>query len=263
MKNTAYLKIENDGQVTQVILNRPELHNAFNDEMISELTELFLDLAKDEKTRVVILKGEGKSFCAGADLNWMKKMATYSFEENLADAKRLFQMFAAIEQCPKPVIAQVQGAAMGGGVGLVAAVDMAFAQSETRFAFSEVKLGLIPAVISPFVIKKIGASAARELFLTGERFSSQYAKKIGLIQGAASQEEVESLVQNKVKLLLQASPEAIAASKELIQMVLSSPFETLEQKTAERIAKQRASAAGQEGMQAFFEKRPAKWVQST
>ncbi len=262
MKNYQYLKIQNSNFVTQIILNRPELHNAFNDEMIAELTELFQSLNQDQNTRVIILSGEGKSFCAGADLNWMKKMASYSFKENLADAKKLFQMFTVIAKCSKPVIAKVHGAAMGGGVGLVAAVDIAFAESETRFAFSEVKLGLIPAVISPFVIQKIGANAARDLFLTGERFTAAHAEKIQLIHTHAKAEVLEERIQNKIKAFLQASPEAIAASKELIQTLLTSPAETLEQKTAERIAKQRSSAAGQEGMQAFFEKRKASWISS-
>ncbi|MCB1215273.1 MAG: enoyl-CoA hydratase/isomerase family protein, partial [Deltaproteobacteria bacterium] len=192
------LKIE-DG-LAELSLNRPKLHNAFNEKMIAELNSVFSALGQDPSVRVIFLKGEGPSFCAGADLHWMKSMASYSFEENLADAKKLHEMLLSIQQCPKPVVAWVHGAVMGGGLGLVAACDMAYAVEDTQFAFTEVHLGLIPAVISPFVLRKMGEGALRELFLTGERFSAKRAYELGLIQVFASSQDLEKILALKLKL---------------------------------------------------------------
>lgn len=254
------IKCVEQAGVGQIILNRPKIHNAFNDAMIGEISQALQAWRDQASIRVILFKGEGKSFCAGADLNWMKAMANYSPEENRQDAAKLFEMLQAIETFPKPVLAQVHGAALGGGSGLVAAVDMAFASTETKFAFSEVKLGLIPAVISPFVLQKIGSAKAREFFLTGERFDAQQALAIGLINGVGSEEEVEAMIQKKLKHLKSAGPEALAESKKLIRDVSTAPRQDWADLTSERIAGRRASAEGQEGMGAFLEKRPPKWI---
>ncbi len=253
------IKLEVDQSVAHLVLNRPEIHNAFNETMIREIGEALQGLASDEQVRVVLFRGEGKSFCAGADLNWMKKMAAYSAEENRDDAMKLFEMLQCIEQFPKPVLAQVHGAALGGGSGLVAAVDMAFATEDTKFAFSEVKLGLIPAVISPWVLQKIGPAKAREYFLTGERFSAKAAERMGLVNAVGSPDEIETLIQSKIKHLLAGGPEAQKESKRLIRDVAAAAPKDLAKLTGSRIAERRASTEGQEGMNAFLEKRLPQW----
>src|SRR5215471_10709623 len=176
------LKVDIQKNVALVLLNRPDVHNAFNDDLIKQVTQTFTELGQRDEVRAVVLAGSGKSFCAGADLNWMKRMVQYSYEENLADARAVGRMFLAIATCPKPVIARVHGAALGGGAGVVAACDIAIALESAQFGFTEVKLGIIPGVISPFVIARIGAGRAREYFLTGERFPASVAFDIGLIQ---------------------------------------------------------------------------------
>lgn len=255
-----HLLLELKDGVALVTLNRPEIHNAFNDEMIYELTLVFQELAKAEAVRVVLLNAAGPSFCAGADLNWMKRMADYRFEENQADAKVLHNMLYAVMTCPKPVIAHVQGAALGGGVGLVAACDMAFAHEEALFGLSEVRLGLIPAVISPFVIRKIGETGASEFFLTGERFSAAVARDLGLVQGMGAPEEIRQVIQAKIAALKNCAPEAVAASKQLIREVVSSEWKNVGELTSQRIAERRESKEGREGMTAFLEKRKPNWV---
>lgn len=253
------IQVEVRDGVGYLTLNRPEIHNAFNDTMIHEIDGALQAMRQDAAVRVLLIRGAGKSFCAGADLNWMKKMATYSTEENRADAKKLFEMLQSIEQYPKPVLAQVHGAALGGGSGLVAAVDMAFATQETLFAFSEVRLGLIPAVISPWVLQKIGPAKAREYFLTAERFGAAEAKAMGLINGTGSVQEVEQMLQQKIKYLLSGGPEALSESKRLIRDVWAAAPADLAELTSSRIAERRASAEGQEGMGAFLEKRKPRW----
>ncbi len=252
--------IESEGDVTVVTLHRPELHNAFNQEMISELTQAFTQLSKDPKIRVILLTGAGNSFCAGADLHWMKKMARYSAKENVADAKRFHRMLLTIYRCSKPTLALVNGAAIGGGVGLVAAVDMALAHADAVFGFSEVRIGLIPAVISPFVLRKIGEGEAHEYFLTGERFSAMRAHQMGLVQYCGTAEEVREKLEQKISLLSSVAPQAVGESKKLIEKVSQTPLEQVGSFTAKMIAARRASPEGREGMNAFLNKRPPKWI---
>lgn len=248
-----------DGPVMTVSLARPDSHNALNADLIGELTRVFDDLAEDENARVVVLTGEGRSFCAGADVGYMRDTAKLSYEENLEDARRLGAMFRAVDECPKPVVAKVRGAAMGGGAGLVAAADVAVADEETRFAFSEVRLGIAPATIAPFVVRKIGTSHARSLFLTGERFGAARAREIGLVHGSVPSGELDAAVEGKVRELLQGGPDAQAAVKALLRQL-----ETVEPMDApglmsRLISEIRPGEEGQEGLAAFLEKRGPRW----
>lgn len=257
-----HLILETDSrQVTTVHLNRPEIHNAFNDEVVTELTHTFDELGSRDDVRAVILAGQGKSFSAGADLHWMKRMVDYTAEENERDAMAMAGMFRAIDRCRKPVIARVQGAALGGGSGLVAAADIAVAAQGTKFAFSEVRLGIIPAVISPFVLAKIGAAHARRYFLTGERFGADRAREIGLVQEVVAPEALDEAVQKLVGHILASGPEAVCAAKELVFEVNAAlTDDAKDQVTSRRIAERRASDEGQQGMRAFLEKRSAPWL---
>ena len=259
-KQMKHILLEKKDGLTLVTLNRPELHNAFNETMIGELANLFGELSSDPETRVILLNGAGKSFCAGADLNWMKEMASYTQEENLADAKRLHDMLESIDQCAKPVVAHVHGAALGGGTGLISVCDMVFAHEDSKFGFTEVKLGLIPAVISPFVIRKIGEANAREFFLTGERFSAPVAREMGLIQGVGTPDEIQAVLKEKIKQLKGSAPGAQAAAKELIRGVLAADPKKVGEYTSGQIAERRASAEGKEGMSSFLEKRKPSWL---
>lgn len=254
--------LETKHQVTTLTLNRPDVHNAFNEELISEIHQAMDHLAKDSKTRVIILTGAGQSFCAGGDLNWMKRSASYTREKNIEEAQSLHQMLCSIALNPKPVIAKVNGATMGGGLGLTAAADIAFAYKTAQFALSEVRLGLIPAVISPFVIRKLGAARFCELSLTAERFSATQAKEFGLVQHYGAPEEIEDWINAKINAIQLAGPEALAETKKLIQEVENVAFEKAGKITAEKLADRRASAEGQEGIAAFFEKRKANWIKS-
>lgn len=246
--------------VATVTLNRPEKHNAFDDAIIAELTAIFKKVALTESVRVMILQANGKSFCAGADLNWMKRMAQYSYEENLADANALAEMLYTLHSLPKPTIARVQGAAFGGAVGLVACCDIAIGTKLSKFCLSEVKLGLIPATISPYVIDAIGARLARRYFMTAEVFSARRARRMGLLSEAVTQEEIDGEVEMLIEHILGNGPEAVAAAKQLIFDVKDLELgEELLEKTSLRIATARVSAEGQEGLSAFLEKRPAKW----
>jgi len=256
----ATILIENEKSVTTVTLNRPEVHNAFDDRMIAELTETFTRLSADESVRAIVLRGAGKSFCAGADLNWMQRMASYSQEENVADARGLQQMFAAIAGCPQATLAVVQGAAIGGGVGLAAVCDITIAAQEATFALSEVRLGLIPAVIAPYVVEKIGIGAARALFLSGERFGADEALRIGLVQQVTPSENLEAAVQQKLALLWSAGPASVAAAKRLLKTIAGQTPEQAAEATIECIAALRVSAEGQEGLKAFLEKRKPNWA---
>src|SRR5262249_27031241 len=212
-------RVEKRGPVARVVLSRPEVRNAFDDALIGELTTVFLDFVGDEETRVVLLSGDGPAFCAGADVAWMRKAGTYSTGENEADAARLARMLRAIDSCPKPVVALVHGAAIGGGVGLTAAADIAIAAEGTVFSLAEVRLGLLPAVISPYVLRAIGQRQARDLFLTGERFDAAHALSIGLVHQVVPREEVEAAVERKASALLAAAPDAIREAKQLIAAV--------------------------------------------
>ncbi|MGQ9702871.1 MAG: enoyl-CoA hydratase/isomerase family protein [bacterium] len=249
-------------QVGYVILNRPEVHNAFNDTMINELYKVFDSIENHSDIRVVVLKGEGKSFCAGADLNWMRRIKDYSYEENLKESLALADMLYKIYTCSKPTIAQVHGYAIGGGTGLVAVCDIAVASTDCKFSFSEVKLGLIPACISPYVVKKCGEGRCREFFLTGERMSAEKAFNAGLVNIIVPPDYLEKAVQGLVNQLLSSGPEAIKKCKELLCAVPNMAPEAYKKYTAEIIAQMRISDEAQEGMGAFLEKRKPRWNQS-
>jgi len=246
--------------IARVTLNRPEVHNAFNDVMIKELNVVFDDIEKNQDIRVVVLTGKGKSFCAGADLNWMKRVKDYSYDDNLKGSLKLADMFYKIYTSPKPTIAQVNGTAIGGGTGLVAVCDIAIAADRAKFSFSEVKLGLIPACISPYVMKKCGEGKCREFFLTGERLTAERAHAAGLVNMVAPLDELDNVVDELVKRLLSSGPEAITKCKELLSNVAEMSLEEAKKYTAEVIAKMRISNEGQEGMAAFLEKRKPKWA---
>jgi methylglutaconyl-CoA hydratase len=257
-----YLK-EINKNVCTITLNRPDIHNAFNDELITSLITEFNSLAKDDAVRVVILTGAGMSFCAGADLNWMKQMVSYSFEQNMEDSMNLANLFSTIDNFPKPVVGKINGAALGGGSGLVAVCDHVIAAEDAKFGFTEVRLGLIPAVISPYVIRKIGESHARTLFLTGERFDAKKAMEIGLVHKVSLDRYFERDTQEIVDNLLKAGPQAQAQAKSLIKGVKAreNDIEEYKKYTCEMIAKMRVSQEGQEGMNALLEKRKANWLE--
>lgn len=256
------LKVDINKPVALVTLDRPDVHNAFNDELISRVTEAFTGLGRDDQVRVIVLGGNGNSFCAGGDLNWMKRMVHYSREENLADARALAKMYIALAKCPKPVIARVHGAALGGGAGLVAACDIGIAVESVQFGFPEVKLGIIPAVISPFVIARIGPGRAREYFITGERFLASVALNIGLVQHVVSHETaLDLLVESKISQILTSAPRAVAAAKDLVFGVAALTLETSLDFTADAIARARAGDEGQAGMKAFLEHQKPPWIE--
>lgn len=241
------------GSVTYVALQRPEVRNAFNDELIARLTECFSSPGLG--TRAMVISGDGPTFCAGGDLDWMKRAANYTSEENYEDAMRLGNLFQSIAACPVPVIAKVHGAAFGGGAGIVAACDIAIASPETKFAFSEVKLGLVPGTISPFVIPKIGAGHARALFVTGEAFSAETALRIGLIHQVT--EQLDEAVDAKLKSILASGPGAIENAKKIVN-----DFPLPLSECATRLAEARSSPEGKEGVAAFLEKRKASFVEA-
>lgn len=244
----ANLRVERDGSILRVTLARADRRNAFDVELIRELAEAFVDVGR---VRAVVLAGDGASFSAGADVDWMSASVDLSTDENVADANALRRMLEAIDACPAPVVARVQGHALGGGAGLVAASDIAIAARDAVFAFSEVKLGIIPAVISPFALAKIGASAARRYFLTGERFDAETALRIGLVHGIA--DDLDAAVDQVVDELLTAGPQAVRWAKRLVRERPDVP------ETARWIAERRASDEGQEGLRAFLDKRKPNW----
>ncbi len=244
----AALRVERDGEILRVTLARPEQRNALDAALIAELAEVFVDVGR---VRAVVLAGEGPSFSAGADLEWMRAAADLDYDANLRDANATRHLFEAVDRCPAPVVCRVQGHAFGGGAGLVACSDVAVAASDAVFAFSEVKLGIIPAVVSPFVLAKIGPSAARRYFVTGERFDAATAMRIGLVHEVAA--ELDAAVDAIVAELLSAGPKAARAAKKLVLERPDGPD------TARRIAEQRTSAEGQAGLRAFLEKRPPAW----
>lgn len=247
------------GAVATVALARPDAHNALNAALIEEIDRCFGELAEDAGVRVVVLTGEGRSFCAGADIGYMRETAGFTYEENVEDARRLARMFRSVNELPKPVVARVEGAAIGGGAGLVAAADVAVAGQGARFAFSEVRLGIAPATIAPFVVRKIGHSPARRLFLTGERFDASRAREIGLVHEVAPEEELDERVEDVVEELLQGGPFAQAAIKQLLRQVeATEPLEALGIMT-ELISELRVGEEGQEGLGAFLEKRDPSW----
>jgi methylglutaconyl-CoA hydratase len=254
-----HMRRTEEGPVTTVILARPDAHNALNADLIDELTRCFEELAEDQETRVVVLAGEGRSFCAGADIVYMRETAALSYEENLEDARRLAIMYWTIDECPKPVVAKVQGVAMGGGAGLLAVADVVVADSEARFAFSEIKLGIAPVTISPFVVRKIGVSHARSLFLTGERFGAERARDIGLVHRVVSKDGLDEAVEEKVGELLGGGPVAQATLKGLLRRLETTEPMEAPGLTARVISELRTGEEGQEGLAAFMEKRAPRW----
>jgi len=242
------LRVEREGPVLRITLARPDRRNAFDAQLIGELAQAFVDVGR---ARAVVLAGEGASFCAGADVEWMRTSADLSFAENVADANAMRQMYEAIDRCPAPVVARVQGHALGGGAGLVAASDIAIAEPTAVFAFSEVKLGIIPAVISPFTLAKIGPGAARRYFVTGERFDAETALRIGLVAEVAG--DLDAAVGRVTAELLSAAPHAARFAKRLVRERPDGP------ETAHWIAERRTSDEGQEGLRAFIDKRTPEW----
>jgi methylglutaconyl-CoA hydratase len=251
---------ERDGAVIRVSINRPERHNALDMHLIDGLHAAFDAVAADKSVRVMQLTGRGASFCAGADINWMRRMADYAPAENLADAQRLAGLFEKLANLPLPTIAIVNGPAYGGGIGLVAASDFAIAVPGAEFVLSEVKLGLIPAVISPHIIRAIGGRAANRLFLSGRKFDAQEARTLGLLSDVIGDDEIDEHVNALTRQLLENAPEAMAAAKELVAFVADRPVDRqVIDGTVERIARRRASAEGKEGLTAFLEKRKPAW----
>lgn len=247
-------------KVARVNLNRPEVHNAFNNELINDLYEVFDSLKDNADVRIIVLTGNGKSFCAGADLNWMKSVVNYSYEQNFEESFKLAKLMYLIFTHPKPVIARVNGSAIGGGVGLMSVCDILIASENAKFGLSEVRLGLVPAAISPFVMSRIGEAKARELFITGERIIAEEACNIGLVNKCVKPDNLDDAVDEKVDLIKNNGPEAVRAVKEMIFKVTQIRFPEIQEYTAELIANLRLSEEGQEGMNAFLEKRKPNWV---
>lgn len=254
------LRAERQGAVLRVALARPEVRNAFDDVLIEELTRAFREAAEDPAARVVVLSGDGPSFCAGADVAWMRKAGAYSRAENEADAGKMARMLRTIDACPKPVVALAHGAAIGGGVGLVAAADIVIATEGTVFSLAEVRLGILPAVISPYVLRAIGPRFARDLFLTGDRFDAREAHRVGLAHQVVPAEELEAAARRKVASLLSAGPEAVGVAKRLIEQVTGRTPDEAMDLTVRTIAERRASAEAKEGLTAFLEKRKPSWA---
>jgi methylglutaconyl-CoA hydratase len=258
-----FLSTHRDGPVERLTLNRPDVRNAFNEHVIAELTAWAAETraaATRGDIRVVVMAGAGKTFCAGADVSWMAQTVRYTQEENVRDATAASRMFAAIDTLPVPLVARVQGGALGGGAGLAAVCDIVVADADAVFGFTETKLGILPAVISPFALAKIGRSAARELFLTGARFSAARAKEIGLVHAVVPAADLDAAVDGYVRELLTAGPEAIAAAKALIPDVWRRTADDATAITAAALAARRVSREGQEGLRAFLEKRAPVWA---
>jgi methylglutaconyl-CoA hydratase len=258
---TEPLRLETGGGVARLTLNRPEIHNAFDDDLIARLTETLRAIEADPAVRLVVLASAGKSFSAGADLNWMKRMAGYSHEENRADAGRLAEMLRTLNRLAKPTVALVQGAAFGGGVGLVACCDIVVAARRARFALTEVRLGILPAVISPYVVAAVGERAARRYLLTAERFDAEEAHRLGLVHAVVDDDQLEATAATLLGELAKAGPKALGETKDLIFRVSRGPVDdAMIADTAERITRIRASDEGREGLSAFLDKRPPAWL---
>lgn len=253
------IAVSQSGTVLTIALNRPDQHNAMNPAIVAGLTRVFTSLPGRDDVRVVVLTGNGRSFCAGADLAFMRAAADYNFDQNVADGQAIFDLMLAVDHCPQPVVGRVNGAAIGGGAGLVSCCDIAVAVERATFAFSEARLGIVPAVISPFVLARVGPGSARELFLTGERFDARRALAIGLVHHVVAEDDLDAAVADRVAQLLLAAPGAQATIKELIPTVAFRPKESVREYTAETIARRRASEEGREGMSAFLEKRKPRW----
>jgi methylglutaconyl-CoA hydratase len=253
------IAIEKNGPVAKIWLDRPEVRNAFNEELIAELTDACSAFSKDDGTRVITLSGRGEIFSAGADLNWMRRVADYTYEENLADAKQFAAMLHGIYGLPQATIAAINGPCIGGGVGLLSACDVAVASEKAFFALAEIRLGIAPAAISPYVIRKIEERKAREYFLTGKRFDTQTACEIGLLNDVVPHASFDDTVKKWEQQFLKAAPGAVKVCKELIARVSRSPIEDVQDFTAETISRLRMAPEGREGFAAFFEKRKPKW----
>jgi len=253
------LEVRREGANVHVVLGRPDVRNAFNAELIEALRAAFETLGADASVRAIVLSGAGKTFCGGADVNWMRESLLLTREENVEDARRLSRMLRTIDRVPVPVIARIQGAALGGGAGLAAVCDVVVAADDALFGFTETKLGILPAVISPFVLAKIGQSHARALCLTGERFGAARAKAIGLVHEVVPAAELDAAVARILREIASASPTGIAAIKRLLAHVAERDYDDTLDITAHAIAEQRTSAEGQEGLHAFLEKRIPEW----
>lgn len=256
------LRIERHGPVLHVVLTRPEVHDAFDENTIADLTEVFTAAAADD-SRVVLLRSTGKHFSAGADVNWLKRVGGYGYEDNVADAQALHDMLAAIAECPKPVIARIQGAALGGGGGLATAVDIAIASERAFFGFTEVRLGIAPAVISPFVLRKIHPGQALALFLQAERFGAAEALRYGLVHRVVPEAELDDAVDKTIEALLAGSPVGQARIKRLVDQVRHADLDVARGHTTTAIADLRAGDEGQEGLAAFLQKRKPRWLADT
>jgi methylglutaconyl-CoA hydratase len=254
------IEVTSENKVARIALNRPDVRNAFNEVMIEELIRALDAIEKDEAVRVVVLTGRGKAFCAGADLNWMKKMKDFTFDENMTDALELAELMFKLYNLPKPTIARVNGASIGGSNGLVAACDIAIASHRAEFSMSEVKIGLVPACIGPYVLKKVGENACRELFLTGERISADQAKTVGLVNDVVTHSNLSKRVEEKVSNLVTSGPHALAVSKDLLNKISFMSLAEAKEYTARVIAELRSGDEAQEGMAAFLEKRKPRWV---
>ena len=258
---TQAIRISAQGGIATVVLSRPDVRNAFNDEVIAELSQAFIQLGDDPQVRAIVLMAEGPAFCAGADLNWMRRMADYSREENEQDAEKLAFMLRTIYECPKPTIARVQGDVYAGGMGLVACCDMAVSVDTANYCLSEVKLGLIPATIGPYVIRAMGPRASHRYFLTAERFSAAEARRIGFVHEVVPADQLDATVNTWVQALLAASPNAIKECKKLVQYVADRDItRLLIDHTVKAIADIRASDEGKEGVQSFLNKRKPAWM---
>ncbi|MDE1569766.1 enoyl-CoA hydratase/isomerase family protein [Aquabacter sediminis] len=256
------LLVSREDGVAVLTLNRPEVHNAFDDGLIASLTAAYGEAGADPAVKAILLRANGPSFCAGADLNWMRRMAAYSRAENLADAGALGELMRTIDTCPKPTLARVHGSAFAGAIGLIACSDIAVAVPEALFAVTEVRIGLIPAVISPYLVRAMGARQARRYFLTAERFSAETALALGLVHEVVPAEELDGAIARHLKALSAGSPAAQAATKDLVAAVDRPLSAEVIADTAARIADQRASADGREGLTAFLEKRKPQWGQA-
>ena len=247
--------------VAEVWLNRPDVRNAFNDAVIAELTEAFQQLGQDPDLRVIVLGAHGKAFCAGADLNWMRAMSDYNWEENFEDAQKLANMLWTLDQCPVPIVGRVHGDCYAGGMGLASVCDVLIAADNVTFCLSEARLGLLPGTISPYVVRAMGAQAARRYMVTAERFSATQAHAMGMVHELCTLDTLDAKVADMVNTLCGNGPQAVRACKRLVQDVADKPIDAaLRQETARRIADIRASAEGQEGLQSFLQKRPAQWT---
>lgn len=253
------LKFDKKDNIAYVLFNRPEIHNAFDATVISEMSEAFYQVAKDKSLRAVVLTGAGKSFCAGADLNWLKSVKEQGYESNLNESNSLADLFYLIYTCSLPVIGRINGAAIGGGTGFVALCDIAIAAKSAVFSFSEVKIGLVPACIGPYVIKKMGEGRARELFISGERMNAERALEVGLINKVVDDNKLDKEVEELLKTIISSGPNAVAMAKKLINEVPAMTPDEFRPYTAEMIARLRISEEGQEGMDAFLNKRKPKW----